>query len=181
MTMLYPSGTPYAVETDAAVETRADTARLAANDLLRQLQRTMRSEIPLTRAIGIRTIAYDRAGLCLSAPLARNINDKGTVFSGSLNATLTLAGWGLIWLLLREQQQSGAIVIQDSTIKYLQPVRRDFAAHAHLPERTEIEQFGATLRRHSRARLPVQAEIWEGDARCVTFAGRYVVDLNQLQ
>jgi thioesterase domain-containing protein len=179
MTTLYLSSVPDVIDTPTAANDRTATAKLATNDLLRQLQRTMRSEIPLTRAIGIRTVAFDRIGLSLSAPLARNINDKGTVFSGSLSAALTLAGWGLIWLLLREQLLAGAIVIQDSTVKYLQPVRGDFVARAHMPEPAEIEQLQATLRRHSRARISVQAQIREGDAVRVTFSGRYVVDLNR--
>jgi thioesterase domain-containing protein len=179
MTTLYPGGVPHALEAATAAEDRPAAAVPARSDLLRQLHRTMRSEIPLTRAIGIRAVAFDRAGLSLSAPLARNINDKGTVFSGSLNAAATLAGWGLIWLLLRDQLLNGAIVIQDSAIKYLQPVRRDFVARGLMPEPIEIDQLHSTLRRHNRARILVQAQIWEQDALRVTFSGRYVVDLNQ--
>src|SRR6266478_6063574 len=117
MTTLYPSSLPRALEPGATAVARADAIDPVTSDLLRHLQQTMHSEIPLTGAIGIRAVAYDREGLRLSAPLAQNINDKGTVFSGSLNAVITLAGWGLIWLLLQEQDLSGAIVIQDSTIK----------------------------------------------------------------
>ena len=171
MTTLYPSSLPRALESDVIAP--------VTSDLLRRLQPTMHAAIPLTGAIGIRAVAYDREGLLLSAPLAQNINDKRTVFSGSLNAVLTLAGWGLIWLLLEEQQLSGAIVIQDSTIKYLQPVRRDFVARGHMPERSEIEQLQSTLRKRGRARLSVQAQIWEDNALRVTFTGRYVVDLHR--
>jgi thioesterase domain-containing protein len=171
MTIRYPSHLPHALE--------ADTTDPGTSDLLCRLQQTMHADIPLTGAIGICAVAYDREGLRLSAPLAQNINDKGTVFSGSLNAVLTLAGWGLIWLLLREQRLSGAIVIQDSTIKYLQPVRRDFVAHGHMPEHSEIEQFRSTLHKRGRARLAVLAQIGEDDALRVTFTGRYVVDLHR--
>ena len=172
MTTPYPSHLPQALESDAP--------DLIMSDMLGGLQQTMHSEIPLTRAIGIRAVAYDHEGLRLSAPLAHNINDKGTVFSGSLNAVITLAGWGLIWLILQEQHLSGAIVIQDSAIKYLQPVRRDFVAHCQMPTRSEIEQFQSTLGRHERARLSVQAQVWEDDSMRVTFTGRYVVNLHRL-
>ena len=177
MTMLHPGSLPPAPESHATAETGAEMADRSASELLGQLQRTIRSEIPLAGAIGICAIAYDSEGLRLGAPLAPNINDKGTVFSGSLNALITLAGWGLIWLLLREQLLHGAIVIQDNAIKYLQPVRRDFVAHARMPASSETEQFLLTLRRRGRARLSVQAEIWEDDTLLVAFSGRYVVDL----
>lgn len=179
MTTLFPSSAPHARAADVAAEMRMDVTNLAKSELLQQLQRTMHAEIPLTSAIGIRAVAYDRAGLRLCAPLAQNINDKGTVFSGSLNAVMTLTGWGLIWLLLQEQQLDGAIVIQDSTIKYLQPVRRDFVACGHMPEYSEIEQFQSTLRRRGCARVSVQAEIWEDGSVRVAFTGRYVIDLRQ--
>jgi thioesterase domain-containing protein len=178
MTTLYPSSLPRTLEPGATAVARADAIDPVTSDLLRYLQQTMHSEIPLTGAIGIRAVAYDRGGLRLSAPLAQNINDKGTVFSGSLNAVIALAGWGLIRLLLQEQDLSGAIVIQDSTIRYLQPVRRDFVARGHMPERSEIDQFQSTLRKRGRARLSVLAEIWEDDTLRVTFTGRYVVDLH---
>jgi thioesterase domain-containing protein len=171
MTTLYPSHLPGALASDAP--------NFVTSDLLRQLQQTMHSEIPLIRAIGIRAVAYDHEGLSLSAPLAQNINDKGTVFSGSLNAVITLAGWGLIWLLLQERQLSGTIVIQDSAIQYLQPVRRDFIARCQMPARSEIEHFQSTLGRRERARLSVQAQIWEDDTLRVTFTGRYVADLHR--
>jgi thioesterase domain-containing protein len=46
--------------------------------------------------------SYDQGRLTLKAPFAPNINDKGTVFAGTLNAVATLAGWSLLWLILRE-------------------------------------------------------------------------------
>ncbi|TFG38857.1 MAG: thioesterase, partial [Candidatus Aminicenantes bacterium] len=58
--------------------------------------------MPITKALGLRVIGRDGTDLIFSAPLAPNINHKGTAFAGSLNATATLAGWGTIWLLLRE-------------------------------------------------------------------------------
>lgn len=179
MTTLYPRNLPHALESDAIAEARVDTIDLSTSDLLHQLQQTMHADIPLTGAIGIRVIAYNREGLLLSAPLAQNINDKGTVFSGSLNAVMTLAGWGLIWMLLREQLLNGTIVIQDSTIRYLQPVRRNFVVRGHMPECIEIEQFQSTLRRRAQARLSVQAQIWQDDALQVAFTGRYVVNLKR--
>jgi thioesterase domain-containing protein len=177
MTMIYSSSLSRAREPGALAESRAGATDSSASEPLRRLQQTMHAEIPLTRAIGICAVAYDHTGLELGAPLAPNINDKGTVFSGSLNAAITLAGWGLIWLLVQEQHLGGTIVIQDSEIKYLQPVRQDFVARAQMPEHSEIEQFRTMLHRRKLARLSIRADIWENDAQCVAFTGRYVVDL----
>lgn len=34
----------------------------------------------------------------------------------------TLTGWGLIWLLLRERQLGGTIILADAHIRYIKPV-----------------------------------------------------------
>ena len=72
-------------------------------DLLRELRAKLRRDMPITKALGLRVVGREGAGLVLSSPLAPNINHKGTAFAGSLNATATLAGWGTIWLVLRER------------------------------------------------------------------------------
>src|SRR5262249_11092228 len=110
-------------------------------DLLAQLQATFDHEIPLSRAIGLTALRYDARGLTLGAPLAPNTNHKSTAFAGSLNAAATLAGWGLVWLLLRERGLAATIVIQESETRYQLPVRGDFAAICALPPAAEIEQL----------------------------------------
>jgi thioesterase domain-containing protein len=170
MTTLYSSAA-----TQAPATPGTDTADRVVSERLRRLQQVMHTEIPLTRSIGIQIVAYDGESLALGAPLAQNINDKGSVFSGSLGAVVTLAGWGLLWLLLEEQLLSGAIVIQDSAISYLRPVRRDFVARCRKPALGEIEQFRSALLRRGRARLAVEAGVWENDTALVSFSGRYVV------
>jgi thioesterase domain-containing protein len=144
---------------------------------LAKLQQVMHRDIPLTKAIGIRVSACNQHGLVLSAPLEPNVNDKGSVFSGSLSTTATLAGWGSIWLLLHQQELTGTIVIQDSTIQYLQPVWSAFYAQSYYPPAEEIEQFYVMLRRRKRARLAIRVEICDNETTLVTFQGRYVAQL----
>lgn len=140
-----------------------------------ELQETLNHEIPLTAHLGLRVAAYESGSLILAAPLAPNINHKDTAFAGSLNAVVTLAGWSLLWLVLREHRLPGKVVIQDSTIRYLRPVTRDFEARCNLPPTAELEQFVRVLRRKGRARLELHATIEEDGLRAVEFSGRYVV------
>src|SRR5438270_8171143 len=117
------------------------------------LQVTFDHEIPITGHIGIRVMSYDGECLVLSAPLEPNINHKATAFAGSLNSLVTLAGWGLIWLLLREWDIAATIVIQDSTSNYRRPVTRDFTATCFKPATAELAYFARMLREKGRARL----------------------------
>jgi len=147
------------------------------HDRLRELQEILAQEIPITQHLGITVESYDDEGLTLKAPLRQNINHKSTAFAGSLNALLTLAGWGLIWLLLKERDMHAHIVIQESMSSYLRPVTRDFSAWCHKPDPAYITRLETTLKRKGKARLQLQSEIREGDIVAVTFSGRYVVFL----
>lgn len=142
---------------------------------IEEFQAALHSAIPITRALGLRVAAYDAAGLALTAPLAPNRNDKGTVFAGSLNTALTLAGWGLLWLALREHGRAGVVIIQDSSIEYLRPVADDFVARCARPAPAELERLLATLERRGRARIELAGEIVEGGQVAVMFRARYVV------
>lgn len=144
------------------------------------LQETFDHEIPLTTAIGMRVAAYDGARLALSAPLEPNLNHKATAFAGSLNSVVTLAGWGLIWILLREQGLRGTIVIQDSSCQYRKPVRNDFTAVCHKPDEAQIAQFLKMVREKGRGRLELSVEIRQEEAIAVSFVGRYVVHASLL-
>lgn len=142
---------------------------------LQELQDLLYRQIPITQHIRLTVRAYNGQMLCLDAPLAENVNHTGTAFGGSLSALLTLAGWSMMWFLLREYHLDGEILIQDSDCKYLKPVNTDFSACCYRPPAADIQRFVKMLRRHGKARLELWAEIRDGDAIAVTFTGRYVV------
>lgn len=146
---------------------------------MQELQDTFEHEIPITREIGIRVAHYDGERLALSAPIERNINHKSTAFAGSLNSVVTLAGWGMIWLLLKELGIAATIVIQDSASHYRRPVTRDFTAICERPRAEQVEQFARVLREKGRARLELAASIHERDVLVMSFEGRYVALLNE--
>ena len=88
---------------------------------------------------------------------------------------LTLAGWSLLWLIARREAIPAKVVIQDSAIRYLRPITRDFAVECRLPASAEIERFLLMLRRKGKARMQLAAEIREAGEVAVAFSGRYVV------
>jgi thioesterase domain-containing protein len=154
---------------------RQTTATELQTELQAELQSVLHHEIPLSQQIALVVRRYDGERLTLAAPLAPNINHKATAFAGSLTAVATLAGWGAVWLLLREHDLSGAIVIQESATRYLLPVGGDFLATCARPAAGETERFLAALRRRGKARLRLAVEIPASDGRtAVAFTGHYV-------
>ncbi len=145
-------------------------------DHLFELQHILYTEIPITRHFNLTVGSYDERCLRLDAPLAENVNHAGTAFGGSLSALLTLAGWGMVWFIMHENQLEGEIVIQDSSCNYLRPVKHDFSAYCSKPDATQIAKFERMLHAHGRARLELDATIYDEDKVAVSFRGRYVVN-----
>lgn len=147
--------------------------------MLQELERTLHEDIPITKQLGITVLRYEADTLALTAPLDANINHKGTAFAGSIYAVATLAGWGVIWLLLREAEIAARIVIQESSIRYRRPITQDMVAMCSKPSPAQLEQFVAMLRRKGIARLELQTQISEGGQTAVEFSGRYVASLHR--
>ena len=140
------------------------------------IEQAMFGEIPLAQAMGLRVRSHDQNNLILTAPLAPNINDKGCAFGGSLVSALTLSGWGLIFLRLRDAGIHRDIYVQDSQIRYLLPVWNNFDASARLAEGESWDGFFSTLKSRGRARLCTESTVTleDGKPACILQA-RFVV------
>ncbi len=143
--------------------------------MIKKLQDVLHSEIPLTRAIGIEVVEYNESGLTLSAPLENNINHKATAFGGSLYSVCVLSGWGLIYLLLKEQGLSGHVVIQESSTRFLRPVTTNIIAKCAFESADQCEKFIRSYQRKGLARIRLQSRIVCNDQTSVLFEGSYVV------
>lgn len=119
----------------------------------------IRDGIPLARSMELELGRYDGERLALSCPLAPNVNDKGCAFGGSLASLMTLAGWGLVELALRERGEDCDVYVGESTVRYLDPVWGDFQAEAELAEGANWETFFSTLSARNRARIAVRCRV----------------------
>ena len=142
---------------------------------LQSLETLLHSEIPITRAMGVRVAGWRENTLELSAPLDANINHKDTAFGGSINSLMTLAGWGVLSLLLRRRGLAAKVVIQSSSTEYHSPIVGDFTARCRAPEAEALERLVRTLQRRGRARIGLRAEVVQGEILAASFEGRFVV------
>lgn len=131
--------------------------------------------IPLVRAMRIELAGADNGRLRLRAPLAPNVNDKGSAFGGSLVSMMTLASWGLAtWQLARADLQAD-VYVADSTVRYLAPLHDALEAEAWLEDDSGWEAFTATFRSRGRARCRIAARVVLPDGGDATvFSGRFV-------
>jgi len=139
------------------------------------LQSVLNKEIPLTNAIGLEIINYSHNEITVFAPLEKNINHKCTAFGGSLYSVCVLAGWSLIYALLKENNVNGHIVIQESNIKYLKPVDQNIKAQCSFNDNAHKMRFLKTYQRKNKARIQLTTKILQNDNDAVIFTGSYVV------
>lgn len=131
--------------------------------------------IPISVAIGIKVAFASAQKVILSAPFLNNINHKNTVFGGSLHAVATLACWSLLHMnLLGLSEKKFQIVIASSEVLYTAPVISDFKAECSTPDSLEWERFRKTLQRKGKARLKLNAKIFQDSQLCVNYSGQFV-------
>lgn len=141
-------------------------------DLLREAEQFFHERIPITRAMGIRVVKDHAQCFAIEAPLALNHNHLQTAFGGSVNAIATLAGYGFLWLQLRDE--NAQVVIASSSIRFLQPVRGTIRAICLLPEDSELQSFRATLREKEKARITLHVRVEEGAQEAAKFEAAFV-------
>ena len=131
--------------------------------------------MPPVAAIQADVTRYDGVHLHVEAPLAANVNDKGSAFGGSMTSLMTYAGWGLVVLQLQQAGVRADVFVADSMVRYLKPLYADLCAEAVLAPEQSWELFLATLAQRGRARIHLQARMTGTEGEVMAdLAGRYV-------
>jgi thioesterase domain-containing protein len=134
----------------------------------------LHTEIPLTKAMGLRVDSWDGQTVKLTAPLEPNVNHTDTAFGGSIASLALLAGYSLMFLLLRDRQISTRILIQKSTVEYLLPIDAEFSASATCPTPAALEEFFLVLQKKRRSRMALTSQVLSRHMVAATHTGLYV-------
>ncbi|MGV3346681.1 fatty acid biosynthesis protein FabY [Enterobacteriaceae bacterium LUAb1] len=137
-----------------------------------QLQQAWYEHIPLSEKMGVRITQYTGQKFITTMPEIGNQNSYHALFAGSLFSLATLTGWGLIWLLLREQHLGGTIILADAHIRYSQPITGKPGAVADL--RTLSGDLDR-LARGRKARVQLEVALYGNDICGAVFEGIYIV------
>jgi thioesterase domain-containing protein len=144
-------------------------------DQTQQLVQFIRNEMPLAKAMDLQldAVAHDRLGL--RAPLAPNINDKGSAFGGSLATLMIVNGWALVEMALRLKKMDCDVFIAESQVRYLDPVWQDLRSQAKVILATDWARFFVTLQARGRARIGVECVVSGEDGKpAATLSARFV-------
>ena len=144
----------------------------ATEDVIRAAEKFFHERIPLTRAMGLRVVRDQAHGFAIEAPVALNYNHLHTAFGGSINAVATLAGYGFLWLALRDEAVQ--VVLGASSIRFLQPVRESIRAVCIEPEPGELAVFRERLRDKGKAGITLRVRVEENGILAADFEGEFV-------
>ena len=95
------------------------------HDGLKQLEELITEKMPITQHLQFSLSTGEGEAIVASAPLQANLNHMGSAFGGSISMLTTLTGWAMVHTLLDEMCHKAQILIQESDIEYLQPIRDD--------------------------------------------------------
>lgn len=139
----------------------------------RETERYLHDRIPLSKSMQVSVVSVDGTGVLLAAPLAPNVNHRGTVFGGSASGLAMIACWTLIHLRLRRLPFETALVIRRNSVEYFAPLPADFEAFAHAPEKESWDRFLAVLAEEGKGRVDLTADIRCRGEPAGRFTGEY--------
>jgi thioesterase domain-containing protein len=139
---------------------------------LRQAEKFFHEQIPITRAMGLRVVAHDEAGFTVEAPVALNSNHLRTAFGGSINAVATLAAYGFLWMELNDA--AAHVVVAESSIRFLRPVRETIRATCLRPEAESLAAVRTHFTESGKARITLRVNVTESEETAAEFEGRFV-------
>ncbi len=143
-------------------------------DSLLYINGYIHTNIPLTKAMQLSVTRFDSDGLTMEAPLSPNINDKGTAFGGSLAAILTLAGWALTVLVLREAGRKANVMVYHSQMDYRKPVTGKLLIRAAMPEEDSKAALVADMQHSGKSKWVVTgAALTDEGEVAVSYTGKY--------
>ena len=146
--------------------------RVSEEGALRRAEEFFHREIPITRAMGLRVVGSDERGFAVEAPVALNFNHLRTAFGGSINAVATLAAYGFLWLELNEA--SAHVVVAESSIRFLRPVRETIHAVCSRPTAEALTAFRQAFAAKGKARIDLRVTVVEAGLMAAEFRGSFV-------
>ena len=136
-----------------------------------------RAEIPLLNAMQLSFTDYSDLTLTMEAPLAPNINNKGTAFGGSIASICLMGGWAVSTLAFLERGiDNTEIVVYRNDMTFERPARGHLTVRAYI----RPDDFEACFEKlqapdAGRVRLDIYVDLFHGEDRCATMQGLYVV------
>ncbi|MEX0609846.1 MAG: YiiD C-terminal domain-containing protein [Balneolaceae bacterium] len=141
----------------------------------KEIENYLYTHIPITKALGVKAVAFSREEIKFSAPISKNINHRSTAFGGSISSLLITTGWSYVRLLFDEFETIPQIVISKSTTQFLHPILSDFTSELIIPDADTLKNFMAMYKRFGKARIRLNAQIKKAGEVLANYEGEFAV------
>ena len=145
-------------------------------NLYQSYKQDLLNSIPVVSGMEVDILEINDQAIVLEAPLDTNINYEGTAFGGSLNTLCILSCYLLVHHTLKlNKVEFSSLVIQDSSIRYIRPVDKNFKAISSVSDKGQalllklIDQKGI-----GRINVVAHIKVDGDDEPRVVFNGRFV-------
>lgn len=139
-----------------------------------ELQTYLHSHIPLSAAMQVEVVQATPDIIELRAPLAPNINHRGTAFGGSISTLATLACWSLLRVRTDGMQPAPHLVVRRNSVEYVAPIIGEIRAIVRFPTDADWTGIQAAYANKGRARVKLDAEVLAGEVVAARFTGEFV-------
>lgn len=139
-----------------------------------EFEQLLHHQIPITKEMGFCVVEFTPSRVRISAKLEPNKNHKSTAFGGSINSLMTICGWAMMFITIKEIDPDAHIVIQKSKINYLLPIDEDFVAECNLADESVKRKFSDTYSKHKKGRLKLKVTCYKQDLLLAEYEGDYV-------
>lgn len=139
-----------------------------------EFEKFLHEKIPATKAMKVKVAEFGPSKVRLEAELEPNVNDKGTAFGGSISSLMTLCGWSMMFSLMAGRDPGAQIVVSRSSMRYIAPIKGDFAAECSLPEDRDVSAFLEAYKDRKKARLSLKVRCFSEGELAADYDGQYV-------
>ena len=142
-----------------------------------KLETFIANHLPLVSAMELSIHHYDEHQFQVSAPLAKNHNDKLTAFGGSLYNLCITNAIGLCFLKCYEQDITEPdLVVAKADIRYSKPVSTELiVATCESPNKSNWQDFFTQYQDEGKAAINLYSRVIINDETCVEFTGRFAI------
>ncbi len=152
--------------------------KLIAKEKAKTLENYIRSNIPLTDFMDFSISELSSNSIELTAPIAPNGNHYNTAFGGSIATLGIVCCWALLQNKMKEENQKGLIVIQESNTQYKKPARSNFSAECKIENPKIWNDFTEELNTNGKAKIELTANLFSEGVLVAVHKGSYFGLLN---
>lgn len=140
-----------------------------------EFEQFLYEKIPSTKALEFSVIEFTPSKVKICAKLEPNKNHMSTAFGGSINSLMTVCGWAMAFINIKEIDPDAHIVIKKSNINYFAPINQDFIAECELSDEEIKRNFLEMYIKNKKSRLNLKVSCYNQETLLSEYQGQYVV------